>query len=203
MEEQKIITQVAHRAKLAAQREFPDEDILDPEWNPDQLARAIEALRTMDIDAFTEEFETYYRYVTDTESAADVPIDRVEGVYQPFLVTDDNEIDYVPTPVVQYQDSSGETTMTHRESRFEALVDEPQYTKFTATLPPLEFDDGAYEFPEGFQIFLIEHFAAKIRDVYRHVGERPPEPYDEVDVVGKFLTAADDEYYRDFIAMIE
>ncbi|WP_159077000.1 hypothetical protein [Halococcoides cellulosivorans] len=198
------MTQTSHRAKLAAQREFPDADILDPEWVPEQLERAIEAIQAMPVDRFAAEFGTYYRYVTATYEDTDVPEGSAEGIYQPFLVTDDNEIEYVPTPVVQYEDlATGESQMTHRESRFEELVDEPRFTKFTATLPPLEIDDGAYEFPEGFQIFLIEHFGAKIRDVYRHVGEDPPEPYDEADGIGKFLTAADDEYYRDFIEMIQ
>lgn len=199
LEEQKIVTKVEKRAKLTAQREFPDADILSPSWIPEELERAIQALQLMPVDEFADEFETCYQMITTPEAFEDVTVDTAQLVFQPFLVDDDtDEISYVPTPVIQYKTADGEVHTTHREAEYERRVGEPGLTKFVISLPPLEFDEGAYEFPDGFQIFLIEHLGAQIRDVYRHVGEQPPEPYSEIDLPGQLMTADDDGFYDDF-----
>ena len=66
-------------------------------------------------------------------------------------------------------------------------------------LPPLTFDDGDYEFPDGFQVFLIENLGAQVRDAYRHMGEDAPEEYAyDLEFPGILVTAADDEFYDDW-----
>ncbi len=194
-EEQKLMTQVKERAKLAAQQEFPDAEILPAGWIPAELDRAMLALETLHVDDFAEKFEDCYRMLTDPASVPEVTEGSAEILHQPFLINDADEVAYVPTPVIQYRDESGEAHYTARESRYEELVGEPHLTKFQITLPPLEFDEGAYEFPDGFQIFIIEHLLAQLRDVYRHVGEEPPEYCKETDIWGKPLTTEDEEYY--------
>ncbi|WP_136688848.1 hypothetical protein [Halorhabdus amylolytica] len=189
------MTQVEERAKLAAQQEFPDADILPAEWIPEELNRAMLALEKLHVDDFAEEFEECYRMLTNPASVPEVPEDSAEIIFAPFLVNEDDEVAYVPTPVIKYRDESGEAHYTHKESRYEELLDEPHLTKFPVTLPPLEFKDGDYEFPDGFQIFIIEHLLAQLRDVYRHVGEEPPEYCKETDIWGKPLTTEDEEYY--------
>jgi hypothetical protein len=189
------MTQVEARAKLAAQREFPDAEILSIEWLPEGVERGIAALQTMHVDEFADEFETCYQMVTAPERFEDVTEETAQLVHQPFFIDDSNDVQYVPTPIIQYR-NDGEVQTTHRESGISQAPGE----KLTIMLPPLEFHDGDYEFPDGFQVFLIEHLQAQIRDIYRHVGEEPPEPYANIDeeMPGIALTAADREFYDDF-----
>ncbi|AWB26722.1 hypothetical protein [Halococcoides cellulosivorans] len=190
------MTQVEERARLAAQREFPDADILDPPWIPEELERAIDAIRTMQVDDFADAFEDCYRYVTDPASVEGVSADEAEMIFQPFLIDRSNTVVDVPTPVIQYYPPGSDTgEMTAHDPSFRERRQDPDLTKFAVVLPPLEFKNGAYEFPDGFQVFVIEHLAAKVRDVFRHIGERVPEGYDEIDVMGHGLTADDPEYY--------
>jgi len=154
------------------------------------------ALEKLHVDDFAEEFEECYRMLTDPASVPEVPEGSAEIIFAPFLVNEEDEVAYVPTPVIQYRDESGEAHYTHKESRYQELLENPNLTKFQITLPPVEFDDGAYEFPDGFQIFIIEHLLAQLRDVYRHVGEEPPEYCTQTDIWGKPLTTEDEEYYE-------
>ncbi|WP_181685383.1 hypothetical protein [Halorhabdus salina] len=196
-DEQRIMTQVKERAKLAAQQEFSDADILTAEWKPAELDRAMLALEKLHVDDFAEKFRDCYRMLTDPASEPEVQEEEsAEILHQPFLVNDDDEVAYVPTPVLQYRGDDGEVKFTHKESRYEELLGEPHLTKFTITLPPIRFKDGDYEFPDGFQIFIIEHLLAQLRDVYRHVGEEPPEYCMQTDIWGKPLTTEDEEYYE-------
>ncbi|QPV64111.1 hypothetical protein I7X12_05660 [Halosimplex litoreum] len=199
-EQQRIMTQVEARAKLAAQREFPEAEIVNPEWIPEEVERGIEALQTMHVDDFAEQFETCYEMVTAPERFEDVTEETAQIITQPYIVDEDNDIEFVPTPIIQYR-KDGEVQTTHRDSRMSKYDTSPGYPakKFTITLPPMEFREGDYEFPDGFQVFLVEHMMAKIRDIYRHVGEEPPEPYADIDeeLPGKLLTTEDKEYYDD------
>ena len=77
-------------------------------------------------------------------------------------------------------------------------MEEPHLTQFTIMLPPLKFKHGAYEFPDGFQVFIIEHLMGQVRDVYINMGEEPPEPFSETDAYGKPITTEDEEYYEDW-----
>lgn len=199
LEEQKIMTKVEERAKLAAQREFPDADILEPAWNPDELATAIETIQTLPVDRFAEDFEDCYRMLTEPASTPEVPPGSAQLIFQPFFLDETDALAYVPTPVTQYKpDGASEAKMTHREAAFQQYRDDPSMRKFGLSYPPVEFADGEYEFPDGFQMFVIEHLGAQMRDLYRHVGEQPPEPYADLDHVGKLRTADDDLYYEDF-----
>jgi len=194
LEEQKIMTQVESRAMFAAQMEFPDKAILDPEWDPRALNLALEALQTMDVDEFAKQFRTCYEMVTSPESFGEVTAQTAQIIFQPFYVDGNKNVTSVPRPVLQYK-KGGEVLMTEEEP---GAFDQPG-TKFTITLPPMTFADDEYEFPDGFQIFCIKHMGAKIRDVYLDMGEEPPEQVDlDRDFPGKLLTAADDEFYEDF-----
>jgi hypothetical protein len=194
LEQQKIMTQVENRATFAAQQEFPEKDILDPEWNPVELDRALQALETMHVDEFAQQFRTCYEMITSPESFGEVTARTAQIIFQPFYVDRNNDVCAVPRPVLQYK-QNGEVLMTDEEP---GTFDQPG-TKFTVTLPPMTFADDEYEFPDGFQVFLIKHMGAKIRDVYIDMGEEPPEPVDiDREFPGKLLTAADDEFYEDF-----
>lgn len=197
LEEQRIMTQVEERAKLEAQQEFPDADILEADWTLSGMDRAIQALQAMDVDEFAAEFEECYQFLTDPASIPEVPEGSADILYQPFLVDENDDVAYVPTPALQYV-VDGDVRMTDRESKYERLVDDPSLTRFTIMLPPMEFEEGAYEFPDGFQVFLIEHLGAQVRDLYRHVGEEPPEPWSDIDLPGRPLTAADEEFYDEW-----
>jgi len=200
LEEQKIMTQTANRARLAAQREFPDADILSPNWNPDQLQRAVLALQRMPVDEFADAFEDFYHYLTDPESATGITRDEALLVYQDVFVDEDDRVAEVIHPHIEYVpkgEDNRRTTEVHPD--FEALDDDPDLTTFMAIMQPVTFKRDAYEFPDGFQVFLIKHFGAKIHDAFRHVGEDPPEPYDWKEVRGQIVTAADDEFYDEFV----
>ena len=194
LEEQKIMTQVESRARFAAQMEFPEEDILDPEWDPRELDRALQALETMHVEAFAEQFRTCYEMITSPESFGEVTAQTAQIIFQPFYVDANNDVTAVPRPVLQYK-QRGEVLMTEEEP---GTFDQPG-TKFTVTLPPMTFAEDEYEFPDGFQVFLIKHMGAKVRDVYIDMGEDPPEnvAFDR-ELPGKLLTAADDEFYEDW-----
>lgn len=195
LEEQKIMTQVENRAKYAAQREFPEEDILNPELNPEEIERAIMALQRMHVDEFAEEFRTCYEMLTSPESFGEVTEGSARFIFQPFFIGEQNTVVSVPRPIIQYK-KNGESRTTEADLN---LLENNPGTKFSADLPPLTFDDGDYEFPDGFQVFLIEHLGAQVRDAYRHMGEEPPEQYDyDLDFPGILVTAADDEFYEDF-----
>ena len=195
LEQQKIMTQVEKRAKFAAQQEFPDADILDPEWNPGEVRRAIEAIGQMDVEAFAREFDTCYRMVTEPTSFEGVTAENVQMIHQPLYIGDDTTVSFVPRPAIQYKTGDG-ATVTDLDDR----VNHQDGAKIKIALPPLEFDDGAYEFPDGFQVFIIEHLHAQIRDLYRHMGETPPEQYADMDedFPGLAVHAGHDEYYDDF-----
>lgn len=195
LEEQKLMTKVKERAKYAAQQEFPEKDIVDPEWNPDEVDRAMQAIQGMHVDAFAEQFRTYYEMVTAPESFDGVPAGSAQVVFQPFFINDHNEVVSVPRPLLQYK-QHGEVKTAEGDPN---LLENNPGTKFSMILPPMEFDEGDYEFPDGFQVICIEHLAAQMRDLYRNMGEEPPDVIDyDPEFPGRPRTAADDELYEDF-----
>ena len=169
-------------------------EVLISAKDPKEIDWALQALETMPVDSFAEQFRTCYEMITSPESFGEVTARTAQIIFQPFYVGADNDVTAVPRPVLQYK-RNGEVLMTEEEP---GTFDQPG-TKFTITLPPMTFADGEYEFPDGFQIFCIEHMGAKIRDVYIDMGEEPPEQVDiDREFPGKLLTAADDEFYDDF-----
>lgn len=195
LDEQKVMTQVEARAKFAAQQEFPEEEILAPGWDPAEIRRAIEALGTMHVEEFAREFETCYRMVTEPTSFEGVTAENVQMIHQPFFIDDQSTVSFVPRPAIQYEHGDG-ASVTELDER----INHQSGAKIKMTLPPMTFDEGAYEFPDGFQVFLIEHLHAQIRDLYHHMGETPPEEYDDMDAEfpGLAVHAGHDEYYDDF-----
>jgi hypothetical protein len=195
LEEQKIMTQVENRAKYAAQQEFPEENILNPEFNPAEIERAIVALQTMHVDDFAEQFQTFYEMLTSPESFGEVTKESARFIFQPFFIDEQNTVVSVPRPIIQYK-QNGESKTTEADLN---LLENNPGTKFSVDLPPLTFDDGDYEFPDGFQVFLIENLGAQVRDAYRHMGEDAPEEYAyDLEFPGILVTAADNEFYDDW-----
>lgn len=194
-EQQVVMTQVEERAKVAAQREFPQEDILETEWMPEGVQRGIEALQTLDVERFAEEFKRCYEMVTQPESVPGVTRETAQIVWQPFYIDASDNLTAVPEPVLQYKER-GEVKTTDADSAMRGYSGD----KLTLSLPPMEFNEGEYEFPDGFQVFCIEHMFAQLRDVLEHIGESPPEDFPDIDddFPGRPLTCVHREYYSDF-----
>ena len=194
-EQQVVMTQVEERAKVAAQREFPEEDILETEWLPEGVQRGVEAFQTMDVEVFADHFETCYEMVTHPERFPGVTRETAQIVWQPFYIDASNTVTAVPEPVLQYKER-GEVQTTDADSAMQGYAGD----KLTISLPPMEFDEGDYEFPDDFQVFCIEHMYAQLRDVYEHIGETPPDGFPDIDdeFPGRPLTCVHREYYSDF-----
>ncbi|MBX0306046.1 hypothetical protein EGD98_20575 [Halomicroarcula sp. F24A] len=194
-EQQVVMTQVEERAKVAAQREFPQEDILETEWMPEGVQRGVEALQTLDVERFAEDFERCYDMVTHPERFPGVTRKTAQIVWQPFYIDASNTVNAVPEPVIQYKER-GEVKTTDPESAMRGYGGD----KLTISLPPMVFDEGDYEFPDGFQVFCIEHMYAQLRDIYEHIGETLPEGFPDIDddFPGRPLTCVHREYYENF-----
>jgi hypothetical protein len=178
-EEQRIMSEVEARAKYAAQQEFPEEDILDPMWDPEHLDRGVEAVMNYPLEDFHAEFRDFYEGLREpTQFISD---DRYvsEGglVYKPIRVTDQNRIAEVGDVALRYRIDSGETEQVGTVVQYP--LDELVY----CCMPPLEFESHM-SFKEDFHEVVTGHLMAQIRDLYLHMGEEPPDEY-KVDGIGK------------------
>lgn len=170
-EQQEVLDQVQLRAKYAAHFET-DADVLAPDWNPEVLESAIDAIRNLDTPRFTDHFRIYFEEVQDP--SVDAPIDRIHLVAMGLRV-EDREL--VGTSPVAYlaEDESGDLAWHNDDDTVGANV--------MLNVPPLEID---FPFGERFREYLIHHLKCQIRDVFARMGERPPEEY-QVDGYGKLV----------------
>ncbi|WP_233357386.1 hypothetical protein [Halococcoides cellulosivorans] len=180
-EEQAIMGQVEARAKYVAQREFPDEDILDPLWDPDHLERGVEALVNYTLGEFRTNFRDYYEALQRPEEfVPDDPADIDEAtlrIYKSFTITEDNRIDEVYDTMINYDLEDG---------TFRSVGDAPDDWSHAIDLnhPKMEFDPN-YDFDAQFHRLIVEHLHAQIRDVHYNMGMEPPDEY-KVSGFGKF-----------------
>lgn len=179
-EEQRIMSQVEERAKYAAQQEFPEEDILEPMWDPEHIKRGIEALKAYQLDDFHREFRDYYKALQNPAKYASDPRESVvvesARIYKAFTITPDNRIDEIDDVALSYECQDGSDGSAGR-------VREMDDSLIVCAMPAL--DIGAdFDYEDEFHKLVITHLIAQIRDIYLHMGEEPPEEY-KVQGVGK------------------
>lgn len=174
-EQQILMTQVEARAKYVAQQEFPEEDILDPMWDPAFLDRAVEALVNYEQSAFESEFRDFYDALRNPQQFA--PEARRPTISKAFAVDSNNRIAHVGEVVIRYTDDHGDI------EQYGTFPDQNTYELAVCILPPLDFEPG-FTFEEDFPPMVVNHLMAHIRDIYRHMGEEPPEEY-QVNGIGK------------------
>ncbi|WP_323677350.1 hypothetical protein [Halorubellus sp. PRR65] len=164
-EEQRIISQVDARARYAAQMEFPDEDILPFEWNPDELERVVTAIQNHPQDAFERDFRAFYEAIPDPP--VDRPAENVDLVTIGIEITEEDRIARVTDePVMMVDTNTGDPTALGPDPAFEPHI--------IMGVPPL-----AIEMPMGpeFHEFVNVHAKCHVRDAYLHMGEQPPDEY--------------------------
>lgn len=173
--EQRLVEQVEHRARYAAQRAFPDADLLDPMWDPEHVAAGLAALRRYPEDAFGRQFRDFYEALSDPRQflqPTDADLDSVR-VRKAFRVENRAIVDVAPVVVRECDPGPVEDPQD----------DYPPDQRIVCRLPPLEFADG-YEYQTQFPDLVVGHLTAQIRDVYRSMRAAPPERYD-IDGLGK------------------
>lgn len=179
-EEQRIMSQVEERARYEAQREFEDADILDPMWDPEHVARGIDALADYQLEDFHDTFRDFYEALADPvayapDAAADVELDSVR-VYKAFTITPDNRVDEIDDAAMSYELTDGSV---RNVGRFR----EPDDSLIVCLLPPLDFAHD-FDYHEQFHEIVVGHLVAQIRDLYLHMGEEPPDEY-KAEGIGK------------------
>lgn len=177
-EQQRIMSQVEARARYAAQREFEDEDILDPMWDIKHLERGLKALSRYPLEDFHQQFRDFYdalrhpgQFITDGFDLGEV------AVFKSFRFQDAEILDVAPVFVRHY---TSQTTADDYGTKPHYPPDE----RIVACLPPMDFEAG-YQYEDQFHDLVTGHLLAEIRDCYLHMGEMPPEEY-QVEGIGKF-----------------
>ncbi|KZX46730.1 hypothetical protein AV929_19795 [Haloarcula sp. K1] len=179
-EEQRIMSQVEERAKYAAQQEFPEEDILEPMWDPEHIKRGIEALKAYQLDDFHREFRDFYEALQDPAKYASDPRESVivesARIYKAFTITSDNRIDEVYDVALSYEREDGtDGTVGQTRELDDSLI--------LCTMPALDIDES-FDYKDEFHKLVLTHLIAQIRDIYLDMGEEPPDQY-KVQGVGK------------------
>lgn len=167
-EEETIIQQVRRKALHTAHIET-DADLIDPNWDPAVLERAITAIENLSDEAFREQFEDYYHDLQDPP--VDVPIERVVVLIKTLQLNGETLVDTSHT-MVDYETADG-----YELSRKTDLPD----ADVSLNMPPFEIN---YSFGEQFRVALVHHLKCQIRDVYLRMGDDPPNEY-AVDGYGK------------------
>ncbi|AEM58735.1 hypothetical protein HISP_16105 [Haloarcula hispanica N601] len=179
-EEQRIMSQVEERAKYAAQQEFPEEDILEPMWDPEHIKRGIEALKAYQLDDFHREFRDYYKALQDPAKYASDPRESVvvesARIYKAFTITPDNRIDEIDDVALSYECQDGSDGSAGR-------VREMDDSLIVCAMPALDIGES-FDYEDEFHKLVLTHLVAQIRDIYLDMGEEPPDEY-KVQGVGK------------------
>ncbi|MFB6076712.1 MAG: hypothetical protein ABEK12_01110, partial [Candidatus Nanohaloarchaea archaeon] len=170
-EEQRIMTEVEHRARFAAQQEFPEKEIMVPSLKPGVIERGMAATQEMAPERFEEVFREYYEAIQDPSPylPEEVPVDRATVVVFAFTI-DGTEFGEAGHVNVLYVDEE-ETLRTTDPNTY---ADGTEYVK-------LYFGAGArledLEYPKEFWEFVQTNFMYQVRDRYLQMGEEPPEEY--------------------------
>jgi len=178
-DEQRILFQVQERAKYEAQLEFPEEDILDPMWDPRHVESGLEALNNMSDEWFAEHFREFYEGLNDPAQFVDDPKMDIETaiVYYPFRFRDGEVIDVSTMEIAyQYEDRTG-------GDHYQATDNFPAEERLTLLLPRMDFKDHI-TFENDFRDIVNNHIMSQIRDIFRNMGETPPEVY-QIEGFGK------------------
>ncbi|KZX46724.1 hypothetical protein AV929_19760 [Haloarcula sp. K1] len=179
-EEHRIMSQVEERAKYAAQQEFPEQDILEPMWDPEHIKRGIEALEAYQLDDFHREFRDYYKALQDPAKYASDPRESVvvesARIYKAFTITPDNRIGEIDDVALSYECQDGSDGSAGR-------VREMDDSLIVCAMPALDIGKS-FDYEDEFHKLVLTHLVAQIRDIYLHMGEEPPEEY-KVQGVGK------------------
>ncbi|AWB26800.1 hypothetical protein [Halococcoides cellulosivorans] len=178
--------QVEALAKYYAHLEFPEEDILDPMWDPQHVARGLDALLDYPLETFNEQFREYYEAIRDPLSRIDAPADEILvdtiRVRKTFTLTEDDQIGEVePTTINYIHDDRGEIAEGPGIREFEDRI--------LLSLPQMDFADD-FAFESEFNEVIVAHLMAQIRDIYWNMGLEPPEEY-MVEGVGKMTIHGD------------
>lgn len=169
-EEQLLMSQVEVRARFAANEHF-DAQILDPDWDPAYFKRARTALMKYPDERFHAEFRDFYDAVQAPEEFVDDPRHEPggEAIYKSFGITEGDEIGTVDDLLIQYNTGAS-------ASEVGSLQTDEEYDRVVCALPRTEFTEDT-TFEGDFRGLLITHLGCQIRDIYRHMGEQPPEEY--------------------------
>ncbi|WP_230458907.1 hypothetical protein [Haloarcula sp. K1] len=174
------MSQVEERAKYAAQQEFPEQDILEPMWDPEHIKRGIEALEAYQLDDFHREFRDYYKALQDPAKYASDPRESVvvesARIYKAFTITPDNRIGEIDDVALSYECQDGSDGSAGR-------VREMDDSLIVCAMPALDIGKS-FDYEDEFHKLVLTHLVAQIRDIYLHMGEEPPEEY-KVQGVGK------------------
>lgn len=187
-DEQRIMTEVEHRARYEAQLEFPDADILPVSGMPQVIERGMAAVQQMPTDEFAEVFRDYYEAVVDTAQAlpSDVPADRARMVNFAFTITNDDQFGRPGHVNVFYINDADEIDATDPNTF-------PDSTNYVKLHFPADSDFGSdFEYPEDFFAVVQTNLVYQIRDRYLQMGEEPPENY-QVDGPHIFSLVGTDE----------
>lgn len=183
-EEQRIMLQVEERARYTAQKEFPEEDILHPMWDPAHVKAGIKALGNYPLEQFHESFEEFYEAIIDPESFIErSPIDETSVVVNTSVRFREGDVLSVDGLEITYKTPDG------REHCMGGLPDYPEDEQLVISLPKMDFDDD-FDYYEDFQDTVMTHLFAQVRDIYLNMGEEPPEEF-LVEGIGKYKIIGD------------
>lgn len=172
-EEQRIMTQAEHRARYAAQKEFPDADILPPSQLPEVVERAIEATQQMDAERFAEEFWELYDAIENTEDhlPEGVSAEQASCIAFAFTITPDNEYGESGDVDILYRGNDGEVRSTAQPDGF---LENDAYAM-------LYFSPGGFpyevEYPDEFFQEVQANLVFQVRDLLERMGRDIPETY--------------------------
>ncbi|WP_233357387.1 hypothetical protein [Halococcoides cellulosivorans] len=179
------MAQVEARAKYAAQREFPDADILHPMWDIDHLMRGVEAISNYPIGEFHRTFRDFYEALespAEFVSDASRVDDRTWEIHKSFTITPDNRIeDVLDVALVAATDDGDSIEVGPEPTDYEYAI--------TAGMPMMDFADD-FDFEAEFHEIVVANLMAQVRDLYLHMGEQPPEEY-QIEGFGKFSINGD------------
>jgi hypothetical protein len=183
-EEQRIMTQVEERARFAAHKEFPDEDILHPMWDPAHIEAGIEAFGNYPREKFLTEFRDFYEAIRDPSQFIDDPRMDPETVTANLSLHFRNgKILDVSDLVFEYKHTDGSE---HVLGETRSVPPEEELIVFQ---PYVEFADD-FDYEQQFQGVVLSHLMAQIRDIYLNMGEDPPPEY-RVEGIGKINIVGD------------
>jgi hypothetical protein len=178
------MTQVEERARFAAHKEFPDEDILHPMWDPAHIEAGIEAFGNYPREKFLTEFRDFYEAIRDPSQFIDDPRMDPETVTANLSLHFRNgKILDVSDLVFEYKHTDGSE---HVLGETRSVPPEEELIVFQ---PYVEFADD-FDYEQQFQGVVLSHLMAQIRDIYLNMGEDPPPEY-RVEGIGKINIVGD------------
>lgn len=183
-EENRIISQVHARGRFEAHKET-QYDIIRSGWVPEQLERGITTLERLPVEEFDNRFEAYYQALLNPASLRerfDITADavyfdktpRIALVIKSVCIDEQHRIvDDLPLFVFY---STTESDTNHTAGPDPSCPGET--TEIPLMLPPFDDHPEEFTYPEDFRGLLINNLGCQIRDIYRNMGEEPPDQYD-------------------------